>query len=238
MTEKSAATVAKILARARTLFLKRTYAEVTMDHIASAAEVTKGALYHHFGGKEELYLRMMHADLEEAHRLHQQGIDLDGTCRQRLRVLTGAFLAAPREQRDVIRLVRRDINIFGGQARNELVRAYQAALPELVTQIIADGIAGGELLEADPRLARVAVRGAGRGDAVRLRRLGPGRRERQAGSGPRSLLYRGAGSGRTGSERMSTPVFDSWKGKSHRRPPARGPGSRGRSRHAHREAVA
>ena len=152
MTEKSAATIAKILARARTLFLERTYAEVTMDHIASATEVTKGALYHHFGGKEELYLTMMHADLEEARRLHQQGIDLDGSCRQRLRVLTGAFLTAPREKRDVIRLVRRDINIFSGQARNKLVRAYQAALPELVTRIVADGIAAGELHEADARL--------------------------------------------------------------------------------------
>jgi len=152
MTNKSTATIGKILAGARTLFLERNYAEVTMDHIASAAEVTKGALYHHFSGKEELYLAMMHADLEEARRLHQQGIDLEGTCRQRLRALTGAFLAAPREKRDVVRLVRRDVNIFEKTARDDLVRAYQAALPELVTQIVADGIDAGELLEADPRL--------------------------------------------------------------------------------------
>ena len=96
MTNKSTATIGKILAGARTLFLGRNYAAVTMDHIAAAAEVTKGALYHHFSSKEELYLAMMHANLEEARRLHQQGIDLDGTCRQRLRVLTGAFLSAPR----------------------------------------------------------------------------------------------------------------------------------------------
>jgi len=152
MTQKSAATIAKILRGARTLFLERNYAEVTMDHIASAAEVTKGALYHHFSGKEQLYLAMMHADLDEARRLHQQGVDLDGSCRQRLRVLTGAFLTAPREQRDLIRLVRRDINVFGAEARKKLVRAYQAALPELVTRIVADGIADGELLEADSRL--------------------------------------------------------------------------------------
>ena len=152
MTQKSIATIAKILAGARTLFLERNYAEVTMDHIAAAAEVTKGALYHHFSSKEELYLAMMHADLEEARRLHQQGVDMPGTCRQRLQVLTGAFLTAPREKREVVRLVRRDVNIFGEEARKDLVHAYQTALPELVTQIIADGIAAGELLKADPRL--------------------------------------------------------------------------------------
>jgi len=152
MTNKSTATIGKILAGARTLFLGRNYAAVTMDHIAAAAEVTKGALYHHFSSKEELYLAMMHANLEEARRLHQQGIDLDGTCRQRLRVLTGAFLSAPREKREVVRLVRRDINVFERKARDDLVHAYQAALPELVTQIVTDGIAAGELLEAEPRL--------------------------------------------------------------------------------------
>ncbi|MCP3993711.1 MAG: helix-turn-helix transcriptional regulator [bacterium] len=152
MTKKSTVTVGNILAGARILFLRRNYAEVTMDHIAAAAEVTKGALYHHFNSKEELYLAMMHADLEEARRLHQQGIDFEGTCRQRLRVLTRAFLAAPREKQGVVRLVRRDVNIFGKEARDDLVRAYQAALPELVTQIVADGMAAGELLESDTRL--------------------------------------------------------------------------------------
>lgn len=123
-----------------------------MDDIAAAAEVTKGALYHHFTSKEELYLAMMHTNLDEARRLHQQGVDTTGSCRQRLRVLTSAFLTAPREKQEVVRLFRRDVNIFGEEARNKLVHAYQAALPELVTTIVADGIAAGELQQADAQL--------------------------------------------------------------------------------------
>ncbi len=152
MNNNAPSTVTRILAGARSLFLKRNYAEVTMDQIATAADVTKGALYHHFHGKEELYLAMMHADLDATRKLHRQGVETAGSCRERLRVLTEAFLRAPSEQQGVIRLVRRDINIFGGTPRQELVRAYQAALPELVTQIVAEGMAAGELAEGDARL--------------------------------------------------------------------------------------
>ena len=52
----------------------------------------------------------------------------------------------------MIKLVRRDVNIFKGPARDRLVRAYQAALPDQVEVIIRDGIRRGELADADPRV--------------------------------------------------------------------------------------
>jgi AcrR family transcriptional regulator len=44
-----------LLEAARTLFGARGYAATSLDEIASAAKVTKGALYHHFDGKQELF---------------------------------------------------------------------------------------------------------------------------------------------------------------------------------------
>ncbi len=44
-----------LLQAARTLFGERGYAATSLDEITSAAKVTKGALYHHFGGKQELF---------------------------------------------------------------------------------------------------------------------------------------------------------------------------------------
>lgn len=44
-----------LLEAARTLFGERGYAATSLDEITSAAKVTKGALYHHFGGKQELF---------------------------------------------------------------------------------------------------------------------------------------------------------------------------------------
>jgi len=42
------------MAAARTLFAERGYEEVSAEQIVRTAGVTRGALYHHFGGKPEL----------------------------------------------------------------------------------------------------------------------------------------------------------------------------------------
>ena len=50
-----AATKASLLAVARGLFGTEGYADTPLEQVVSAAGVTKGALYHHFRGKEELF---------------------------------------------------------------------------------------------------------------------------------------------------------------------------------------
>ena len=152
MYAKSATTIANILEAARKLFVSKNYADVTMSGIAEAAQVTKGALYHHFASKERLYEAMMLADLGKKKHLMQAAVESEGTCRDRLRCLTVNFLDLTPEKRDLMRLVRRDINIFKDPLRHRLVRAYQAALPEQVEAIIRDGIRDGELGNSDPRL--------------------------------------------------------------------------------------
>lgn len=125
---------------------------MTMDQICAAAEATKGGLYHHFSSKEELYLAMLIADLQEKKELFQRSVHSDGNCRERLRKLTSDYLRLPREKRELITLVRRDINVFPLSIRADLVRAYQEALPEQVQSILQDGIRNGELADADARL--------------------------------------------------------------------------------------
>jgi AcrR family transcriptional regulator len=123
-----------------------------MAGIAQQAQVTKGALYHHFKSKEELYLMMMHAYLEEQRQLMRRAVESVGNCRVRLRRLTVDFLSQPANKHRTMRLVRRDVNIFRGKARQELIRAYQTALPEQEEAIIRDGIRNGELPAFDARL--------------------------------------------------------------------------------------
>src|SRR3979490_2057353 len=53
--EQSEATRAALLGAARPLFAERGYAAVATEQIVRAAGVTRGALYHHFAGKEELF---------------------------------------------------------------------------------------------------------------------------------------------------------------------------------------
>jgi len=149
---RSETTVAGILAAAEELLVKRSYSEVSMNEIAEAAGVTKGALYHHFDSKEELYLAMMRRDLQRKKALFTHAIDAGSSCRERLRSLTRAFFSLPVEKRDLIKLVRRDISFFAEPARSELIRMYQSSLPEIIEPVMAQGIRDGELACADPRL--------------------------------------------------------------------------------------
>jgi AcrR family transcriptional regulator len=53
-SERSANTRAALMAAARRLFTERGYDAVSAEEIVRAAGVTRGALYHHFGGKRDL----------------------------------------------------------------------------------------------------------------------------------------------------------------------------------------
>lgn len=54
-------TRARLMAEAERLFRERGYAATSLDEIAEAAEVTKGAIYGHFASKEDLLLSAVEA---------------------------------------------------------------------------------------------------------------------------------------------------------------------------------
>ena len=62
--ERSATTRAALLAAARELFAERGFIATGREQIAERAGVTRGALYHHFGSKEQLF-RAVVEQLEE-----------------------------------------------------------------------------------------------------------------------------------------------------------------------------
>jgi AcrR family transcriptional regulator len=59
--ERSSATIGAILAAARKLFASHGFDATSMDDIADQAGVAKGAIYHHFASKQEIFTRVLDA---------------------------------------------------------------------------------------------------------------------------------------------------------------------------------
>src|SRR4051812_176687 len=59
---------AEILSAALRVFALRGYREATMDAIAAEAGYSKGALYWHFGGKQELLLTLLEERIDQPMR--------------------------------------------------------------------------------------------------------------------------------------------------------------------------
>ena len=73
------ATRQAVLAAARSLFGQQGYAQTSVDEIAAAARVTKGAVYHHFAGKVALF-RAVYAEVEaEAQARTAEAVDPTGS---------------------------------------------------------------------------------------------------------------------------------------------------------------
>lgn len=58
-------TKASLIKAARQVFAERGYGHATIDEIADAAGLTKGAVYSNFGGKAELFYALMRERIEE-----------------------------------------------------------------------------------------------------------------------------------------------------------------------------
>ncbi|GAF43587.1 TetR/AcrR family transcriptional regulator [Rhodococcus wratislaviensis] len=88
--ESTELTRRKLIDAALDLYSRRSYADVTIRDIASAAGVAHGLLSHHFGGKEGLYQEA----LGEVGRqlVATRDTDPDATARERLRQMLRAHL--------------------------------------------------------------------------------------------------------------------------------------------------
>ena len=134
--ERTAATRAALVDAALVLFAERGYAAVGTDEIARAAGVTRGALYHQFDGKLELFaavFEQVEAGIAERIATEVSVVEVDDMVRA-LHVGVDAWLAASAEP-SIHRLVLIEAPAALGWERwREIGRRYGVGLVEGAVQ--------------------------------------------------------------------------------------------------------
>jgi AcrR family transcriptional regulator len=97
-SERTEATRSALLAAGRTLFGERGFAATSIEDLASVAGVTRGALYHHFSSKEDLFAAVFEQVEVELMAAAHKGSLAGSDAWDRMRRGCRAFLEACRDR--------------------------------------------------------------------------------------------------------------------------------------------
>jgi AcrR family transcriptional regulator len=141
------ATRRAVLDAARTLFGRQGYAQSSVDEIADAARVTKGAVYHHFTGKEALF-RAVYAEVEaDAQARALRAGDMQMPPVDNIVAMMNAYLDAALDP-EIRRITLIDGTAIVGHEVDEAAElgpAYQAQ-----RAFLAGAMANGQIMDLDP----------------------------------------------------------------------------------------
>ncbi len=148
--EEADVTRQKLLQAALKVFSREGYDASRIESIATEAGVTRGALYHHFGGKAALYNTLVDEVSQRVSAVTLEAIDEGGTILDILRrvfVRSTVYASTDPEWRAVNRLALRASTVDPEveEGRQHRLQAARATL-----QQVAEGIAGG-IAEGDIR---------------------------------------------------------------------------------------
>jgi AcrR family transcriptional regulator len=138
--ERSEATRAALVGAARPLFAERGFAGVGTEEIVRAAGLTRGALYHQFRDKQELFAAVFEQlEAELAHRVASAGASVGAADPlAALRAGTDAWLDACTEP-EVQRIVLLDAPaVLGSQRSREIGLRHHLGLVEVALQAAID----------------------------------------------------------------------------------------------------
>ena len=130
----------RILQAAQTEFARKGYDGARVDAIAERAKVSKNLLYHHFGSKEDLYVRILERTYETLRRRQGDvplaGLDPVEAMRRLCESTFQVFIDEP----DVIVMLNTE-NLHRGKhiAKSPIIRALYNRLSDLLRQILDDG---------------------------------------------------------------------------------------------------
>lgn len=141
------------------LFTTRGYSATSVREIVEMAGVTKPALYYHFESKEGIYLSI----LEDLVKIADEGIAASrvssGTARERLEGFLLGIYGLFETKKAWVRMINA---VFWGPAQGAPpfdFETFHNKLLAVLSEIVIEGIAAGEIRAADPEDVTLALMG-------------------------------------------------------------------------------
>lgn len=136
----SASTKRGLVDVAEELFTEHGYAATSLDAIVSGARVTKGALYHHFSGKQALFESVFERVESDASRAIQKALKGKKDPWEKARAGLEAFLAVVQEPRYRRIVVQEGPSVLGYERfREQEERSTFANVVDIVRAVLSAG---------------------------------------------------------------------------------------------------
>lgn len=140
--ERSAATRAALLTAARKLFGEKGYAATGREEIVELAGVTRGALYHHFANKEDVFKAVFEEmELEIVAQVAEAAMAAGGPLEQ-LRVGSQAYLDAAMDPAMQQVLLLDGPSVLSWEVRQQIAEACGLGL---IRQVLREAMEAGHL---------------------------------------------------------------------------------------------
>ncbi len=162
--EEAETTKQNLLAAGLQVFSRKGYQATRVEDIAKEANVTTGAIYHHFGGKSALYVALVEKSDAKTNRLAQQIIDEGGspaTILRRLLIRLFEFLEEDKEYQAVVELFLNKTE-FSAELSfvSEQTRKGRRQLTQFLSNLIRAGVEAGDFhAEISPETTAIALVG-------------------------------------------------------------------------------
>lgn len=147
--EEADITRQRLLLAALNVFSRQGYDATRLEDIAAEAEVTRGAIYHHFGGKAELYNEMVMEFTQRVMPVITEAVSQGGGALDTLRRLFVSTLSYIEE--DAIYRAVNELVLFKTSVSPELAEGMQRkvegiyGLIDFISQQIQQGMDAGEI---------------------------------------------------------------------------------------------
>ena len=149
----------QVVVEAARVFARQGYDQTTMAELADAVGIAAGGLYHYFGSKEQLLIRicdqLMNPLLAQAREL----VARDESAADQLRALIRLWVAHVVEHRDHMRVFQQERHVIERGAQWKSVREDRKDFERLVESVLDRARHEGATPAIEPRLALAALLG-------------------------------------------------------------------------------